>query len=414
MRYSGASLCWHLLRIGVALVITTLAGCGGGGGAGAGGGGAPVALGVGPAACVGGRADGYPCNGLRLRKNVTLAQLGADAASDLWGWVDSRNGNEYAIVGLVNGVAFVNVTAPDNPVVVGRMDSQTGTSPFRDIKVAQDHAYVVADNVGNHGVQVFDLTRLRGAPPNQEFIADTVYTDAGSALNIVIDEGSLYAYAVGGNTCGGGLHMIDISMPTNPMFAGCYGPSGYTIDAQCVVYNGPDVDHVGKEVCFNANEAHVAIVDVSSKGSPVTLADFAYPSIGNVQQNWLTEDHRYLLVADDQDEQRSGFRTRTPVFDVSDLDAPVYLYSHLAATNAIDHNLYVRGNRVYQANYQAGLRVLQFTNLATDTLMEVASFDTHPSSDHPAIDGAWGVYPFFPSGVIVVSDIQRGLFILSP
>jgi choice-of-anchor B domain-containing protein len=369
---------------------------------------------VGPAACIAGRADGYPCSGIRLRKNVTLAQLGGGTGNDVWGWVDPLNGDEYAIIGLNNGVAFVDVTVPDIPIVVGRMATQTGSSVWRDIKVAQDHAYVVADNVGNHGMQVFDLTRLRGAGPNQVFLPDVVYGDFGSAHNLAINEQTNYAYAVGSNTCGGGLHMIDISAPINPVFAGCHSVDGDTHDAQCVLYTGPDPDHAGKEICFNANEDHVVIVDVTNKPAPVTLADFVYPNLGFVHQNWLTEDQRFMLLGDELDEQLTGQRTRTLVFDVSDLDAPVFLYGHLAATASVDHNLYVRGNRVYQANYTAGLRILEFTNLATDTLTQVAYFDTRPENDAVTFDGAWSVYPFLPSGVILVSDIQRGLFILSP
>ncbi len=396
------------------LLVGLLTGCGGGGGSGGGGGPPLMVVGVGPAACSGGRADGYPCSGIRLRKNITLAQLGGGTGNDIWGWVDPLNGDEYAIVGLNNGVAFVDVTVPDSPVVVGRLPTQTGNSPWRDIKVAQDHAYVVADDVGNHGMQVFDLTRLRGAGPNQMFSADAVYVDFGSAHNVAIDEATSYAYAVGTDSCNGGLHMIDISTPGNPVFAGCHSADGYTHDAQCVVYSGPDLDHIGKEVCFNSNEDHVAIVDVTNKGSPVTLADFVYPNRGFVHQNWLTEDQRFMVLGDELDEQRTGANTRTLVFDVTDLDAPLYLYGHLATTPSIDHNMYVRGNRVYQANYTAGLRVLQFTDLSTDTLAEVAFFDTHPENDLVTFDGAWSVYPFFPSGVIVVSDIQHGLFVLSP
>ncbi len=134
-----------------------------------------------------------------------------------------------------NGVAFVNVTTPDTPIVVGRMPAATTNAAWRDIKVAQNHAYVVADNAGSHGMQVFDLTRLRGAGPNQTFAADVIYGDFAEAHNLAIDEQAGFAYALGSDTCGGGLHMINISTPLNPMFAGCHSADGYTHDAQCVV-----------------------------------------------------------------------------------------------------------------------------------------------------------------------------------
>ena len=101
------------------------------------------------------------------------------------------------------------------------------------------------------------------------------------------------------------------------------------------------------------------------------------------------------------------------VFDVTDLDAPAYVFPYEAATASIDHNLYVLGNRVFQANYTAGLRVLDIGNLANSELMEIAFFDTFPGSDAAIFDGAWSVYPYFPSGTIIVSDISNGLFILT-
>ncbi len=394
----------------------TVGACGGGGGSAAPAPPPPPPapqFGVGPAQCVNGSADGFPCNAVHLRKHVTLAAMGGNAGNDIWGWTDPQGGIEYAIVGLDNGVAFVRLDDPSNPVVLGRMNTATTSSTWRDIKVAQNHAFVVADNVGSHGMQVFDLTRLRGVAGNQVFQADIRYTDFGSAHNIAINEQSNFAYAVGSDTCAGGLHMIDIGMPQNPLFAGCHASDGDTHDAQCVDYAGPDVAHAGSEICFNSNEDHLAIVDVTDKSSPLRLSRAVYPNLGFVHQAWLTEDQRFLFVGDELDESRFGLSTRTLVFDVSDLDAPAFLYAHLAATPSVDHNLYVRGNRLYQANYTSGLRVLSFGNLATDTLAEVGFFDTRPENNAVSFNGAWSVYPFFPSGIVVVSDVQRGLFVLS-
>ena len=207
--------------------------------------------------------------------------------------------------------------------------------------------------------------------------------------------------------------MIDINVPGNPRFAGCHAADGETHDAQCVTYTGPDTDHPGREICFNSNESHVVIVDVTEKSSPSTLADFTYPNLGFAHQNWLTEDQTVMFLGDEADEQNSGFNTRTLAFDVRDLDAPVLLYDHIAATASVDHNIYIAGNRLYQANYTAGLRILEFTDPAADTLTEVAFFDTRPEDNTATFSGAWSVYPYFSSGVIIVSDIERGLFVLS-
>jgi choice-of-anchor B domain-containing protein len=138
-----------------------------------------------------------------------------------------------------------------------------------------------------------------------------------------------------------------------------------------------------------------------------------YPDLGFVHQGWLTEDHRFFLVDDEFDELNLSVPTRTHVFDVTDLDAPAYVFAYEAATASIDHNLYVLGDRVFQANYTTGLRVLQFGNLANRELMEIAFFDTFPDSDAAIFDGAWSVYPYLPSGTIIVSDVSNGLFILT-
>jgi len=372
----------------------------------------PPALSNGPVTCSGGMAGIYRCSGVSLSQRVSFEIMEATAGNDIWGWFDAQTGAEYALMGLTNGTAFVNVSNPQSPVFLGRLPTQTGDSGWRDIKVYQDHAYIVADNAGSHGMQVFDLTRLRGMTASQTFAADMVYGDFENAHNLAINEDTGFAYAVGTNTCSGGLHIIDIRTPINPMFAGCLSDAD-THDTQCIVYRGPDAAHIDDEICFSSNENHVGIADVTIKSAPVTLSSSTYPQLGFVHQGWITDDHRYFLVGDEADETGFNLPTRTHVFDVSDLESPVYLFPYEASTTVIDHNLYVLGNRVFQANYTSGLRVLEFGNLSNSELNEVAFFDTFPANDNTEFSGAWSVYPYLPSGTIIVSDVDNGLFILS-
>ena len=148
--------------------------------------------------------------------------------------------------------------------------------------------------------------------------------------------------------------------------------------------------------------------------APLTLATVTYPQLGFVHQGWLTDDQRFLLVGDELDESSFDVPTRTHVFDVSDLDVPVYVYAYEAATRAIDHNLYVLGNRVYEANYTSGLRVLEFGDLGNQQMTEIAFFDTFPASEATSFDGAWSVFPYLPSGNLIVNDVSNGLFVLTP
>jgi choice-of-anchor B domain-containing protein len=377
-----------------------------------------------------GQIGAFSCSNVDLVAFLPVAQIGGQRGvrlNDIWGWTDPETGREYALVGRVDGTSFVDISDPENPVFVGDLP-KTAASPgsvWRDIKVYKDHAFIVADGAGQHGMQVFDLTRLRNvqnAP--QTFTEDAHYDRIQSAHNIVINEESGFAYTVGNNggdeTCGGGLHMIDIHDPLNPTFAGCFSDpttgrqkTGYTHDAQCVIYHGPDQAHQGREICFGSNETALSIADVTDKQAPVALSMAEYPNVGYTHQAWLTEDQRYLYMDDELDELNGLVdHTRTLVWDVSDLDDPVLAKEFMNPnTTSIDHNLYVKGDKVFQSNYVAGLRVLDIQNPVEPH--EVGFFDTVPfGDDSPRFDGSWSNYPYFKSGVIVVTSGYEGLFLL--
>lgn len=367
-------------------------------------------------------ADVYPCNRVDMASRMSLSELGAAASdgADIWGWTDPLDGHEYAIFTMTGGTAFVDVTDPQEPVHLGTLPTQTGTSIWRDAKTYQHYAYIVADNNGSHGVQVFDLHRLRSvANPPEIFAADAVYTGIGSVHNIVINEETGFGYAVGGpssggNGCNRGLHFIDLSDPLAPTPAGCFSADGYTHDAQCVVYRGPDATYFEHEICFASNTDTLTIVDVTNKGAPVQISRTGYTGSGYTHQGWLTEDHRWFLLDDELDEQGLGHNTKTRFWDVTDLDLPTVAFTYTAAVPAIDHNLYVKGNLAYLANYKSGLRILDLTDIESHSIEEVGFFDTFPSSDSASFDGAWSSYPYFESGTVIVSDISSGLFVLSP
>jgi choice-of-anchor B domain-containing protein len=366
-------------------------------------------------------AGPYPCNDYDLLGTVSAEVLGGDPdteGSDIWGWTDPSNGNEYALVGLTNATAFVNVTDPTNPVFLGRLNTSAGTNFWRDVKVYNNHAFIVADGVGPHGMQVFDLTRLRNvANAPETFTADAIYTGVGSCHNIVINESEAVAYLVGCNsTNGGGPIFIDISNPTNPTLLGDYTAGGYSHDAQVVTYNGPDTEHAGKQIYVgsNGNTDKVVVLDVTDKTNVIAISEFTYPQTAYAHQGWFTEDHRYFILGDELDEQGFGFNTKTLVFDFSDLDNPTASSTYLGPTAAIDHNGYVKGNKYFLSNYRAGMRVLDITNIgaATNSMTEIGYFDTFPSSDSASFNGVWSLYPYFASGNIILGDIEGGLFIV--
>ena len=353
--------------------------------------------------CDGGSSFGFPCDGYFMQSKLYLSQMDAGDGNDSWGWTDPTTGKEYALVGLDNGTAFIDISDPVNIVYLGKLPTHTSPSIWRDIKVYNNYAFIVSE-AGGHGMQVFDLTRLRNvANPPETFTEDTHYNEFGSAHNIVINEETGYAYAVGTGTYNGGAHFIDISDPLNPDQAGGYSGSGYTHDAQVIIYDGPDPDHQGKEIYVGSNENEVVIVDVTNKNNPQLISTISYGSVDYTHQSWLTEDLSYLLIGDELDENAFGFNTRTIVANVSDLDNPFYFFQYFGNIASIDHNGYVKGNRYYLSNYSGGMRVIDISNIANQEMTEIGYFDTFPANDNVNFKGTWNVYPFFASGNIVIS-----------
>jgi choice-of-anchor B domain-containing protein len=371
------------------------------------------------AACVDGFAASYPCASVNLLSRVTLGEMNGSYANDIWGWTDDQTGKEYALVGLSDGTSFVDVSNPTEPVFIGKLPGRGSPSTWRDVKVYADHAFVVSEASG-HGMQVFDLTQLRDRTGPTTFSETTHYNTVGRVHNIAINEDTGYAYIVGaggGAGCSGGLHMVDIQDPLNPTFAGCFDDDGYTHDVQCVIYSGPDTDYTDAEVCFASNEDTVTIVDVTDKSNPIEISQAVYPNDAYTHQGWLTEDHKYFIANDEIDEQTFGFNTRTLIFDVEDLDSPEFARAYLHPTASTDHNSYVKGRFAYQSNYTSGLRIVDLDRLLSTggPVREIAFFDTFTQNDNVGFGGgSWSNYPFFDSGIVIVSDQDNGLFVVDP
>jgi len=393
---------------------------------------ASIADGATPAApCTAGKVGVYTCNNVDLVAHMPVSALGGERGvwvNDVWGWTDPLTQRDYALVARRDGASFVDVTDPSRPQLVGTLPRTRGAPPsvWRDIKVIGNHAYIVADGAGAHGVQVFDLTRLRTARNAPTFAPDTTYRNIASAHNIVADTSSGFLYVVGANgggeTCGGGLHIIDARAPTALKFVGCYNdrsgsnPRGYTHDAQCVVYNGPDVKYRGREICVGSNEKEINIADVTDKTKPVTIGRNSYPNVSFAHQGWFDAEHRYFYMNDEGDEMDGLVEgTRTIVWDLTDLADPVVAKMYYGPVKSSDHNLFVVGNRVFEANYGSGLRVLDISDRASPR--EMGFFDSAPFNDDgpgtsAAQSGAWSNYPFFKSGVVIFTSVREGLFIV--
>lgn len=382
------------------------------------------------APCVKGYAGEYPCDKVDLLSFVPSADLGATFINDIWGWTDPETGKDYALVGASEGTIFVDISDPKRPEVVGILPtaSTLGGAFWRDIKVYADHAFVVSE-FDDHPMQVFDLRELRGVTEYTVFADTAQYFgpagfEIGHAHNININTDTGFAYIVGTDSFGGGLHIVDIADPANPTFAGGFADHGYTHDTQCVIYQGPDEDYQGRELCFSSNANFdgtpflntLSIADVTDKANPVGIANVEYPNDGYSHQGWLTPDQSYFLHNDELDELFFGFNTTTRIFDVRDLENPTLVSTVAHGTTAIGHNAYTEGRYLFASNYTAGLRVFSTNDVADGELDEVAYFDVYPENDNPSFEGGtWSNYPYFAQkGVVAVTGMDRGLFILQP
>jgi len=365
--------------------------------------------------CENGFAGEFPCLNVDLMSHLPIDQIGGGAnMNDIWGWTSPVTGREYAIACRSTGTSFIDITDPVNPIYLGDLHTHTTPSLWRDAKVFNDYAFIVSE-AGNHGLQVFDLLQLDSVVGTGNTFEETAhYGQFGNAHNIAINESTGYAYCVGSNTFNGGLHIVNINDPLNPVIAGEFATDGYTHDTQVVIYDGPDAAWVGKEIAFLANATKFSIADVTDKADVQLIATSGYSDLGYTHQGWLTEDHKFFLLDDEMDETNFGMNTRTLIWDVQDLDNPVHIGSYVSSIASSDHNLYTRGNYVFESNYSGGLRILNLENVGQANLFEAGYFDTEPNSNAVGYNGSWSNYPYFASGNVVVNSMYNGFFVVKP
>lgn len=373
-----------------------------------------------PIPCSNGMAGPYTCSNVDLLAQIPFADLKARSGNAIWGGVESKNKREIAVVGLDNGTAFLDVSRPSCPVNLGILPTTSSRNETHDVKVIGDYALITAE-IANHGLQIFDMKTLGlTANPNTPLTVTTLYkgtSDApiGNAHDVLYNAETQFVYVVGSKSCDGGLHMIDFKDPANPKFAGCGTKGHYIHDANCIVYKGPDATYKGKEICFTFNgDDNWSIVDVSDKSAPKEIIKITYDEGQYCHQGWLTGDQTTLIMDDELDEMRSANNTRTFIWDVTDLDKPRKIGYYDAKTKSVDHNQFIKGQYDYQANYTAGLRILDVSKAAMGTLTEVGFFDILPNVDAASFRGAWTAYPFFESGTVLLNGTEGGVFILGP
>lgn len=347
-------------------------------------------------------AQPFPANNVSLHSWLPLSSFTPTPGNgnDCWGYV-SASGREYALMGLSNQLAVIEITNPAAPTIVGSISHSD--SLWADVKVYGNYCYVSNETGG--GIDVVDLSNVDSGTVTlvQRFTGG----GASSAHNVALNVDSGYLYLCGANINGGALVAVSLADPANPAIAGSWTASAaYTHDSQIVTYtSGP---YAGREIAFCADGGTgFDIVDVTTKSAMFLVARRTYPSLSYCHQGWLSEDRNYFYINDETD----GIN-RTTIFDVSDIDNPVIVGEYSAGVGATDHNQYVLGNFMYEADYHSGLRIFCLDDPLAP--LQVGYFDTYPEDNNSGYEGAWSVFPYFPSGNVIISDIDRGFFVVDP
>lgn len=386
-----------------------------------------------PTSCASGRAGTFPCHNIDFLAQVQLEEIPGQptSASEVWGFVDADDNREYAILGHRLGTAVYDVTVSATPVLVGNVPGNA--SLWREVKAYQvldpntgthrAYAYVTTEAAGG-GLQIIDLSNLPAsislAGTLTEFSSShTLYvSNIDYATNKALPGQQAFLYIAGASLNGGAFRIYDLANPLAPtLVTAPPAGAGYMHDSasmlitdnrttQCAAAHNPC------EVMIDFNENAVELRDVTDKSAPVLLSTTTYPTATYVHSGWPTQDLRYIVVHDELDEVRRGHNTQIYTLDIADLRAPSIVTSFIGAGTATDHNGYTVGNRYYVSHYKRGLVIFDVSN--PRALTEVGSFDTYltPAANSAGTDGAWGVYPFLPSGTLLVSDIENGLFLL--
>jgi len=360
--------------------------------------------------------DGVVAQNMEAVAFIPVSDMLTNKLNDIASWHDDVMDESYLLVGCENGTAFFKMLPGARPIYMGKMATQSVSSIWRDIKVVHNHAYVVSE-APSHGMQVLFLEAFRDWSPldgPQDWLPDAVVAAPSSAHNIVAFEEKSQVIQVGSTWMGGGAVIFDVMDPLNPVVLGGASEWGAFHDAQAVVYDGPDTEHLGKELLFAAGGDRLWILDISDPTDIGLLGSTTYPNAHFSHQVWVSDTHDHAFLGDELDETSGGGPTRTMVLDVSDLDNPTVAEVFESPTYASDHNQYTHGEWLFQSNYRAGVRMLSDAWPSDTVLTERGHFDPLGDSDAPGFQGAWSHVLMEEEGVVAFTSISEGLWVVRP
>jgi len=311
--------------------------------------------------------------------------------SALWGYT-APNGREYAILGTQVGTSFIDITDSAN---IREVDSVKGlNSGWREMKTYSHYAYIVSEAT-NSGLQIVDLQYL---PDSVRLVKTWNY--AGYTKTHSISQSGHYLYLNGGNSAtNGGITVLDVIDPENPVKMGQW-TTLYVHD--CRVLN----DTIWAS---NIYTGQTSIINATNKSSLEFIRTWrSYPTSEVSSHNSaFSADRKYLYTTN----EISSPNGKLNIWNVEDINNITFIgeWQPTGITTAIVHNIETYGDFAVIAHYRAGIRILNISN--PEVPVEVAWYDTYPSSNSASYSGCWGVYKF-PSGKIIGSDMSSGLFVI--
>ncbi|MBC8172484.1 MAG: choice-of-anchor B family protein [Chitinophagales bacterium] len=319
-----------------------------------------------------------------------LSQLNyPESMSNLWGWT-SPGGEEYVILGTYYGTRIIDVSNPGTPEELFFIDGTN--SSWREVKTQGDFAYVVTE--GGDGLLCIDLSEL---PDDITYNFSDGGIGLSSAHTVNCDEFG-YIHVFGSDFAGGGDLILNANTdPLDPVYAG-------EVD-EWYIHDG----FVRGDTLWAANiyEGQFSIWDISDKTTPVLLGTQSTPK--NFTHNTaLSDDGNYLFTTDETSNASVACYDVSDPADINLLDE----FRSIPGSNSIPHNTYVRGDFLVTAWYRDGVVITD--KLHPELMIKTGYYDTSPVFGGSGFNGAWGVYPYFPSGIIAVSDIENGLYLLQP
>ena len=323
--------------------------------------------------------------------------------NEIWGLV--VNEHEIAVIGSTLGIHFIDVTDPTNPIELTDAFVQGATfGPqlvHRDFHDYQGFLYVVADENNSSTLQIVDIRNLPEST--------TVVSDNNDLLsrshNVFVDstQARLYACGIRRTTGRDAMSIYDISDPANPVELGIYNNVG-NVEIPYV----HDIfvrDHIAY---LNSGNDGFFVIDFTDPDDPILLGTMNdYVQAGYNHSGWLDSKGHYYFLAD----ENHGLELKVvDVCEPNDLEVVQTFGTGSGIPSSIPHNVLIDCNILYASWYYEGVQVFDISDPTNP--VRIGFYDTSEVPDDFSFAGNWGVYPYLPSGNILASDMQDGLFIL--